>query len=536
MDGYQYERKCAELLKAMGFSKVQVTPGSGDQGIDVIAYRSKKKYGVQCKYYDGTVGNKAIQEVYAGVAYYNCDVALVITNSTLTRPAKELASKLKVEVWENIDAIYLQKHTAEYIEREKVLHQQEKKRQQQLEKEEQRKRELALKEQQAHKKRQQEEAKKVAKLRPRYDYASGLIASSTEHIVVVKSDGTVAAVGKNDYGQCNVSGWRDVIAVQCDRFGTVGVTSEGTVYYSGTNLENQDQCRRWTGIKAAGTTGSCVYGLRYDGTVITTRPEGLLFGNSVDKWSGVAQLRFGITSEVAGITHDHKLFKKYHNTQNIDDIAIGFDGWDLILKMDGSVQSIGGSLNSLIEPTQLNKQYGIVKIYMYFKRPLAILSDGSIFLEPMVYSPSPFQESGLSSFQKYTRHNTKFTTGTQDDELFCFLANNKIDKVVAFCTAGSLSVLTEDGKVYWLNDAGYGSQPFGDAFRAFSDFHKMMDEKEATERKIREAKKLAEKAQREEEQRRIDRRSKGLCQYCGGSLKKAFWGMKCTSCGKRKDY
>ena len=42
MDGYQYERKCAELLKAKGFSDVQVTPGSGDQGIDVIAYQSKK--------------------------------------------------------------------------------------------------------------------------------------------------------------------------------------------------------------------------------------------------------------------------------------------------------------------------------------------------------------------------------------------------------------------------------------------------------------------------------------------------------------
>lgn len=40
MDGYQYEKKCAELLKAKGFSKVQVTPGSGDQGIDVIAYRA----------------------------------------------------------------------------------------------------------------------------------------------------------------------------------------------------------------------------------------------------------------------------------------------------------------------------------------------------------------------------------------------------------------------------------------------------------------------------------------------------------------
>lgn len=64
-----------------------------------------------------------MQEAYAGAGYYNCDVALVITNSTLTRSAKELAKKLNVAIWENIDLIYLRKHDAEYIkqvqEREK---------------------------------------------------------------------------------------------------------------------------------------------------------------------------------------------------------------------------------------------------------------------------------------------------------------------------------------------------------------------------------------------------------------------------------
>lgn len=115
MTGYEYEEKCARLLAAKGFSNVVVTPGSGDQGIDVLANKGKQKYGVQCKYYEGTVGNKAVQEAYAGARYYDCDVALVITNSTLTGPAKELAKKLHVTVWENIDAIYLQKHDTEFL-------------------------------------------------------------------------------------------------------------------------------------------------------------------------------------------------------------------------------------------------------------------------------------------------------------------------------------------------------------------------------------------------------------------------------------
>lgn len=118
MTGYEYEKKCAELLEAKGFSNVQVTPGSGDQGIDILAKKEKKRYGVQCKYYEGPVGNKAVQEAYAGAKFYDCDIALVITNSTLTRPAQELACKLGVEAWENIDAVFLQQHDAKLLQKE----------------------------------------------------------------------------------------------------------------------------------------------------------------------------------------------------------------------------------------------------------------------------------------------------------------------------------------------------------------------------------------------------------------------------------
>lgn len=129
MTGYEYKKKCARLLEAKGFSNVVVTPGSGDQGIDVLADKGKEKYGVQCKYYEGTVGNKAVQEAYSGAKYYDCDVALVITNSTLTRPAKELAKKLGVTVWENINAIYLQEHDAEFVQKEQARKKRRKKRQ-----------------------------------------------------------------------------------------------------------------------------------------------------------------------------------------------------------------------------------------------------------------------------------------------------------------------------------------------------------------------------------------------------------------------
>lgn len=101
MNGQKFEKKCAVYLKRKGFRHVQITRGSGDQGIDILAKKGGKKYGFQCKYYQTPVGNKAVQEAYSGAKYYECDVAVVITNTTFTKSAKELAERTEVRLWEN---------------------------------------------------------------------------------------------------------------------------------------------------------------------------------------------------------------------------------------------------------------------------------------------------------------------------------------------------------------------------------------------------------------------------------------------------
>lgn len=101
MDGHEYEYQCAKMLRKRGFSRVKVTQGSADQGIDIIAYKNGKKYGIQCKYYSSPVGNKAVQEAFAGAKYYKCDIAVVMTNNTFTKSAIELAGKTFVLLWDN---------------------------------------------------------------------------------------------------------------------------------------------------------------------------------------------------------------------------------------------------------------------------------------------------------------------------------------------------------------------------------------------------------------------------------------------------
>ncbi|MCI5953920.1 MAG: restriction endonuclease [Lachnospiraceae bacterium] len=100
MEGHDFEYYCAELLKKRGFQEVEVTKGSGDYGIDILAEKEGVTYAIQCKCYTAPVGVKAVQEAYAGRDYYDRMVGAVLTNQYFTQPAVEAAKKLKILLWD----------------------------------------------------------------------------------------------------------------------------------------------------------------------------------------------------------------------------------------------------------------------------------------------------------------------------------------------------------------------------------------------------------------------------------------------------
>lgn len=100
MDGHNFEHWCAELLQKNGFYNVEVTPGSGDHGVDVLAEKEGVRYAIQCKCYSHDLGNTPVQEVYAGKEMYRCQVGVVMTNRYFTKGAKELAEKTRVLLWD----------------------------------------------------------------------------------------------------------------------------------------------------------------------------------------------------------------------------------------------------------------------------------------------------------------------------------------------------------------------------------------------------------------------------------------------------
>ena len=100
LDGPEFEAYVALILQDNGFRNVEITKGSGDQGADILADRNGKSYAIQCKNYEGAVGNFAVQEAYAGAQFYGCDEAAVICPGEFTRGAKELARATGVLLWD----------------------------------------------------------------------------------------------------------------------------------------------------------------------------------------------------------------------------------------------------------------------------------------------------------------------------------------------------------------------------------------------------------------------------------------------------
>lgn len=100
MRGHDFEYFCADLLEKQGFVDVEVTRGSGDFGVDILAEKDGVTYAVQCKRYQGTVGVDAVLQVYAGKDYYGRMVGAVMTNQYFTSPAVKAAQRLRVLLWD----------------------------------------------------------------------------------------------------------------------------------------------------------------------------------------------------------------------------------------------------------------------------------------------------------------------------------------------------------------------------------------------------------------------------------------------------
>jgi restriction system protein len=97
MDPYDYEIFCANEFKRSGWD-AQETKASSDQGVDVVANRDGLKLVAQCKKFAKPVGNSAVQEIVAGMKYYDAALGVVIAPNGYTPSAVKLASANDIQL------------------------------------------------------------------------------------------------------------------------------------------------------------------------------------------------------------------------------------------------------------------------------------------------------------------------------------------------------------------------------------------------------------------------------------------------------
>ncbi|MDO4453295.1 MAG: restriction endonuclease [Eubacteriales bacterium] len=99
-DGETFEYFCAELLRANGFTNVELTKKTGDLGVDILAEKEQITYAVQCKCHASNIGNQAVRDIYSGKECYHCMIGVVMTNRFFTKAAAKLAAEHNILLWD----------------------------------------------------------------------------------------------------------------------------------------------------------------------------------------------------------------------------------------------------------------------------------------------------------------------------------------------------------------------------------------------------------------------------------------------------
>ncbi len=143
------------------------------------------------------------------------------------------------------------------------------------------------------------------------------------HTVGLKSDGTVLAVGENNNGQCNMSGWSGITQASAGSYHTIGLKSDGTVMAVGANSYGQCNVSGWSGITQVSAGANHTVGLKSDGTVVAVGFNG--DGRcDVSGWIGIIQVSAGFEGTV-GLKPDGTLWAVGDNFYGQCDVS----SWNL---------------------------------------------------------------------------------------------------------------------------------------------------------------------------------------------------------------
>ncbi len=133
-------------------------------------------------------------------------------------------------------------------------------------------------------------------------------------------------------GQCNVSDWRNIVAVVAGAFHTIGLKSDGTAVAVGNNQFRQCDVDGWRDIVAVASSNILTMGLRSDGTVVCAGSD--LYTDGVSEWRNIAAI-LAYDEWPCGVTNDGILVG--WDSQNYCEVVFAYDA-NMVLHLDGTVE------------------------------------------------------------------------------------------------------------------------------------------------------------------------------------------------------
>lgn len=359
-------------------------------------------------------------------------------------------------------------------------------------------------------------------------YNNEAVSIGSGYLVLLKTDGTVSAVGSNNYNQTEVYDWRNITAISAACRHTLGLRADGTVAVAGKNKDRYgnyiEECAvgSWDNVKAIYATEFASYGLRNDGTVCFTTYCTEYNMQEIEKWRDIKKII----------------------APKMSSLVVG-------VKNDGSVVAAGGNYCGIREVTEQKNVYDISTVGTHIA---GITYDGHAF----AYGENHYGECDVSDWTDIVQISAGHyhTIGLKADGTVVAAGNNENGMcdvshwrdIVGVYTAYMHTIgLKADGTVVTAGDNQYGQLNVSDwklfnsikeeetklqlAKEIFNDLFgtnpipAVPEKKPAPEKPVQDNKKMLQE----------ERRSKGLCPYCGGTFKGLFT-KKCSSCGTEKDY
>ena len=228
------------------------------------------------------------------------------------------------------------------------------------------------------------------------------ISTGSWHTVGIKADGTVVAVGDNDYGQCNVSGWKDIVEVSAGNYHTVGLKADGTVVAVGDNDDGQCNVLEWMDIVAVSARNYHTVGLKADGTVVAVgdNDDGQC---NVSEWMDIVAVSAGWDHTV-GLKADGTVVAVGNNDDgqcNVSEwtdivaVSAGRD-YTVGLKADGTVVAFGSNASGRCEVLEWED---VIAISAGSGHTVCIKADGTTEYIGEKYGDSLVNRYGVSDWK-----------------------------------------------------------------------------------------------------------------------------------------